>query len=81
MTTLTCRDGAALLTDYLEGALPADTRAAIDAHLAVCPRCVAFVEAYRATPRILRESTAIEIPPALADSLQKFLAGRRSHGA
>ena len=27
MTTLTCRDGAAVLTDYLEGVLPADDRA------------------------------------------------------
>lgn len=77
MTTLTCRDGAALLTEYLEDTLPAETRAAIDAHLSGCPRCVAFVRAYRETPRILRAATAFEIPPGLAASLQRFLAGRR----
>jgi anti-sigma factor RsiW len=74
---LTCRDGAELLMDYLEGALPDDVRAAVDAHLAACPKCVAFTRAYRETPRILRESTAFEIPDGLVDSLQRFLAGRR----
>jgi len=63
--------------DYLEGVLPADTRTAIDAHLSICPRCVEFVRAYRATPRILRESTAFEIPAGLEESLRRFLAGRR----
>ncbi|HUD70530.1 MAG TPA: zf-HC2 domain-containing protein [Dongiaceae bacterium] len=77
MNNMTCRDGATLVTDYLEGALPDDLRVAIDAHLAGCPRCVAFVRAYRETPRIVRESTAIEIPEGLAASLQKFLAERR----
>ncbi len=77
MNTLTCRDGAALVTDYLEGALPDDVRVAIDTHLAGCPRCVAFVRAYRETPRIVRESTAFEIPAGLVESLQRFLKGRR----
>ena len=51
------RDGAAILIDYLEGVLPADVRADVDAHVAGCPRCVEFVRAYRETPRILRDST------------------------
>jgi anti-sigma factor RsiW len=77
MTTMTCRDGAAILMDYLEGVLPADVRADVDAHVAGCPRCVEFVRAYRETPRILRDSTAFEIPAGLGESLQKFLAQRR----
>ena len=77
MTTLTCRDGAALLAEYFDDVLPFETRAAVDAHLSGCPRCVAFVSAYRATSRILRECTTFEIPPRLAESLQRFLAHRR----
>jgi anti-sigma factor RsiW len=77
MTNFTCRDGSALLMDYLEDVLPAGLRAAVDAHLSACPRCVAFVGSYRATPRILRESTAFELPDGLAESLRRFLAGRR----
>jgi anti-sigma factor RsiW len=77
MNTVTCRDGAALLMDYLEGVLPAGTRRELDAHLAGCRKCVEFVRAYRETPRILRESTAFHLPAGLAESLGRFLAARR----
>jgi anti-sigma factor RsiW len=77
MIEVTCRDGAALLMDYLEGALPADGQAAVDAHLAGCAKCVEFVRAYRETPRILRDSTAFEVPGGLSESLRRFLAARR----
>jgi len=72
-----CRDGVALLMDYLEDQLPADERALLDAHVAGCPRCVAFVESYRQTPRILRAATAAALPDDLAESLNRFLASRR----
>lgn len=78
MTTTTCRDGAPLLMDYLEGALPPDVRAELDVHLAGCRRCVAFVRAYRETPRILRESTAAAIPARAVESLRRFLSKHRN---
>lgn len=78
MNTTTCRDGAPLLMDYLEGALPAGLRAELDAHLAGCRRCVAFVRAYRETPRILRESTAAGIPARAEESLRRFLSRHRN---
>ncbi|HEY7515449.1 MAG TPA: zf-HC2 domain-containing protein [Vicinamibacteria bacterium] len=74
---LVCVDGVEMLMDYLEGALlPAD-REAIEAHVSSCPRCVAFVESYRQTPRILRAATAAALPEDLAESLRRFLASRR----
>ena len=77
MNTMTCRDGAAILMDYLEDVLPADVRADVDAHVAACPKCVEFVRSYRETPRIVRESTELEIPAGLAESLQRVLAKQR----
>jgi anti-sigma factor RsiW len=77
MSLLTCRDGADRLMDYLEGLLPAAERAAMDAHLGVCVRCVEFVRSYRATPRILRDATAVEITGKVETSLRRFLAVRR----
>jgi len=74
---LVCRDGVELLMDYLEGVLSGTEREAIEAHLARCRRCVAFVESYRQTPRILRAATAAELPEHLAASLRRFLAERR----
>jgi anti-sigma factor RsiW len=72
-----CVDGVALLMDYLEGVLPAADRETIEAHVSGCLRCVAFLESYRQTPRILRAATAAALPEDLAESLRRFLASRR----
>jgi anti-sigma factor RsiW len=76
MNEIACAAGVELLMDYLEDVLPADVRAALDAHVAGCPRCVAFIAAYRETPRILREATAAALPTDLQRSLRAFLRGR-----
>ena len=72
-----CVDGVEMLMDYLEGVVPPGDREVIDAHVSGCPRCVAFVESYRQTPRILRAATAADLPEDLAQSLRRFLASRR----
>lgn len=74
---LTCQDGVELLMEYLEGVLPESQREGIEAHVAGCPRCVAFVESYRETPRIIRAATAAELPEDAAASLRRFLAEPR----
>ncbi len=77
MSDVTCASGVQLLMDYLEGALPADLSADLEAHVAACPRCVAFVASYRETPRILREATAAELPAEIEESLPAFLRAHR----
>jgi anti-sigma factor RsiW len=72
-----CRDGVEVLLDYLEGTLPPSDRQALEAHVRGCPRCVAFVESYRQTPRIVREATVAAMPEDLKRSLRAFLASRR----
>ncbi len=69
MTALVCASGVELLADYLEDALDAEQRAAIEAHVTGCPRCVAFVASYRETPAILRRATLATLPAALSRSL------------
>jgi anti-sigma factor RsiW len=76
MKELACVSGVELLMDYLEGVLPADVHAALDAHVAGCVRCAAFVTSYVETPRILREATAVTLPADLEASLQAFLRTR-----
>jgi anti-sigma factor RsiW len=77
MTTIVCASGVPLLMEYLDGVLPADVAAALEAHVADCPRCTAFFASYVATPRILREATAIDLPPALRQSLRTKLRERQ----
>jgi anti-sigma factor RsiW len=81
MTDIVCTSGVELLMEYLEGALAPDVRAAIDAHVAGCPRCVAFIASYKETPRILREATAMEMPADLQASLLAALRSRRGHAS
>jgi anti-sigma factor RsiW len=73
MSPIACVSGVARLMDYLEGVLPADLHAALDEHVAGCPRCAAFVASYRATPRILREASAVSLPADVEASLRAFL--------
>jgi anti-sigma factor RsiW len=77
MNDMTCVSGVELLMDYLEGVVTADVRAALEAHVAGCPRCVAFLASYRETPRILRDATAVILPVDRRKSLRTFL---RSQG-
>jgi RNA polymerase sigma-70 factor (ECF subfamily) len=72
-----CASGVELLMDYLEGQLPVDVCAELEAHVAGCPRCTAFVASYRATPEILRRATLAALPAELEDSLREFLRRRR----
>ncbi len=64
--------------EYLEGVLPPETNAALEAHVAGCERCTAFVASYRETPRILRTATAVELPTDVRESLHAFLRRLRS---
>ena len=73
MKDVACVTGVELLMDYLEGVLTPETNAALEAHVAGCERCSAFVASYRETPRILRTATAVELPADIQQSLRAFL--------
>ena len=78
MKQIACVSGVELLMDFLEGVLPADLHAALEEHVAGCPRCAAFVASYLETPRILRDATAAVLPADLEASLKAFLRARTS---
>jgi anti-sigma factor RsiW len=76
--TANCESGVSLLMEYLEGALAPDVSASLEEHVARCDRCAAFVESYRRAPAILRAATDAQLPPDLAQALQKWLRARLS---
>ena len=76
MTHVACASGVELLMDFIEGVLPADVSTALEAHVAGCARCAAFVASYQATPRILRHATEVTLPPDIETSLKTFLRAR-----
>jgi anti-sigma factor RsiW len=76
MNETVCMSGVELLMDYLDGVLSAEVKAALDAHVAGCQRCAAFVASYLATPRILRDATDTTLPADVQESLEAFLRAR-----
>jgi len=77
MKEIVCVSGVELLMDYMEGALAPDLREAIEAHVASCPRCEAFIASYREMPRIVRDATSAEMPADLEASLLAALRAAR----
>ncbi len=70
---LKCRDIGKLLHDYVEGALEPRIKQQLDAHLADCPGCVAFIKTYKHTIRLSKDLRCEDIPPELQQKLRSFI--------
>ena len=73
---IACQELVELLTDYLEGALPPAEVAAVDAHLADCDGCAAYLDQMRVTIARLGSVPVETITPAARDALLAAFAGR-----
>jgi len=51
----TCEEVLALLSDYLDGELPADALGSVEAHLSACEGCKKFGGQFKATVAALRD--------------------------
>jgi anti-sigma factor RsiW len=69
---LTCREIADFLMAYDDGELSEEVRRAFDAHLAVCPDCVAYLASYRATVALGRRAFA-DLAAAAAEEVPEEL--------
>ena len=68
-----CPRIVSLLSDYLDGRLPADVRADLDQHLAGCLECTAFVGTFRSTVNLLQSLEEKDLPEELRLRLRAFL--------
>jgi len=50
---MNCRDLVELVTDYVEGALPADRADEVRAHLRECADCLRYLDQMQLTARLL----------------------------
>lgn len=55
---LACAEIVELVTEYLDGALPADLRAQVEAHLAGCDGCAEYLDQMMRTSALLRAAAA-----------------------
>jgi mycothiol system anti-sigma-R factor len=69
-----CEDIQGDLSAYLDGALPMEERAAIEAHLVSCPKCTTQLDDYRRIGRVLREEMAERAPAGLQERIRTEIA-------
>jgi anti-sigma factor RsiW len=79
---ITCRELIDFIDSYLERELPDEQRASFEAHLRVCPSCVAYLGSYRTSIDLARsahdlseEDVAAEMPPELVAAILRCRPG------
>ena len=66
---MSCRELVELVTDYIENALGPEERAAFEAHLAICPGCVDYLDQIRRTITLTGRLTEESLSPTARDEL------------
>jgi anti-sigma factor RsiW len=66
---MTCQELVELISDYLEGDLPADQRLLFEEHVAWCDWCRTYVEQMRETIRLTGTLREEDIDPGVRDEL------------
>ena len=66
---LSCRELVELVTDYLEGALPADEQSRFQGHLEACDPCVDYIEQIRLTVIAAGRVDEDDLDPASREAL------------
>jgi anti-sigma factor RsiW len=66
---LACVEEVEIMTDYLEGALPAVEARRLERHLETCPGCTEYLEQMRTVAASLGGLTEDSIPAEMRDGL------------
>lgn len=78
-TELTCREIIDFVAAYLDGELPDRERAIFSAHLTICPDCVNYVESYKQTLALAKQTKATTEAASIPDELVRaVLAARKA---
>ena len=72
--TIACQQWVELVTDYLEGSLPARLQQAADNHLADCDHCREYLEQLRRTVATARNLLDEDRPVDLVNALARAFA-------
>lgn len=74
--SIDCREVVELVTEYLEGALPPDLTAEVEAHLSLCEGCQVYLEQMRRTidelGRVPVETLSTEAQTELLQTFRSF---------
>ena len=69
---MTCKELVELVTDYLEGTLPAEVRRRMEQHLSGCDGCTHYLEQMRQTIRLTGQVREESLTPGQRDDLLRL---------
>ena len=69
---MTCKELVELVTEYLEGTLPNDTRQKMENHLSGCDGCTHYLEQMRQTIRLTGQVREENLTPGQRDDLLRL---------
>jgi anti-sigma factor RsiW len=75
---ITCRELVELVTDYLEGALPADRVELLEQHVSFCQGCATYVDQMRIAIDAVGRIGEGQVPPAMRERLLAAFRESRS---
>ena len=70
---MNCKEFIELLSDYIEMTVTPETVASLEAHLAGCVPCQAYLKTYRRTQEIAAASERATLPPAMPAEMKTQL--------
>jgi anti-sigma factor RsiW len=69
---MTCKELVELVTEYLEGTLPNETRIRMESHLSGCDGCTHYLEQMRQTIRLTGQLREESLTPQQRDDLLRL---------
>ena len=75
---LACKELVEVVTDYLEGAMPAWDRMRFEEHLAECEGCAAYLDQMRRTIELTGRLTERDVPQPAAETLMRVFRDWKS---
>ncbi len=78
---LVCIEFVEVVTEYLEGTMPADEHARFEAHLAACGGCTRYLDQIRTTIALAGRLTVDDVDALGAPARDELLAAFRAYHA
>jgi predicted anti-sigma-YlaC factor YlaD len=69
-----CKECLDLLSDYLDGELAPETSFSLEEHFQDCPPCIAFLNTFKTSTDLCRESIRqVDLPEVVQIKLKEFI--------
>ena len=77
---MSCKEAIALIAEFLEQTLTAETLATLERHLADCAPCRAYLATYRTTVALTGRAEGLEMPEEMKTRLRSLLLAELRRG-